>query len=293
MTPAAGPVREQPHPSSAPRALATGEAPARRAGRPVHGHPARAEECHIKVSNRRDDSPRLDSAHGECPSCAGSEGLVRCPYCAEEIQDAALVCRYCGRDVLGIQPWEREARAMVATGRHVAAAQYIVAATGVTIEQATALVDQWEQAAGGSDGNAASPGVKPAFQDSDRQPFLGILRLVALGVLGSAIVIAGVVWIGSDSSGISRRGRPGSHDHVGAVNVCEQAVRQRLRSPSTARFPWLASERAVHLGDGRYRVSAFVDAQNAFGATVRTEFVCEAVWRTGDRWRVDRLELGD
>jgi hypothetical protein len=35
----AGPVREQPHPSSAPNALVTYEAPARRAGRPVRGHP--------------------------------------------------------------------------------------------------------------------------------------------------------------------------------------------------------------------------------------------------------------
>ena len=32
--------------------------------------------------------------------------MKKCPYCAEEIQDAAAVCKHCGRGVLGVSPKE-------------------------------------------------------------------------------------------------------------------------------------------------------------------------------------------
>lgn len=76
--------------------------------------------------------------------------------------------------------------------------------------------------------------------------------------------------------------------------MCEDYVKQRLNSPRSAKFPsfWTGEARIDSLGGGRYRVHSQVDAQNAFGALLRSQFVCSiAKVPGGDEWRLEDLTM--
>lgn len=64
-------------------------------------------------------------------------------------------------------------------------------------------------------------------------------------------------------------------DRLGAHAACRMAVEQSLKSPRSARFPVESYRKTVEdLGRGRFRHRSYVDAQNSFGAILRTRFVC-------------------
>ncbi|NOX54044.1 MAG: hypothetical protein GXP27_06305 [Planctomycetes bacterium] len=63
-------------------------------------------------------------------------------------------------------------------------------------------------------------------------------------------------------------------------------VERMLKSPGTASYGWqTASECVEHLGDDKFRVRGWVDAQNSFGATVRSDFTV-LLRRVGDDFEV-------
>lgn len=96
----------------------------------------------------------------------------------------------------------------------------------------------------------------------------------------------------TDSSGTGSGSGSTSSKNIDAWVMAQQFVEDKLKSPSTASFGGVFSgdyqdpdSVVSDLGGGKYRVRAWVDSQNSFGATIRTRFVCELEDRGGGSWR--------
>lgn len=79
-----------------------------------------------------------------------------------------------------------------------------------------------------------------------------------------------------------------------AYIMMEDFVKQRLKSPGSAKFPGVFDGRKEHvtkLGEQKYRIVSYVDAQNAFGAMIRTKFVGEIQQVSDEKWQLISLQL--
>ncbi len=79
-----------------------------------------------------------------------------------------------------------------------------------------------------------------------------------------------------------------------AYIMMEDFVKRKLKAPSTAEFPGIFDGKLDHvksLGGQKYRIVSYVDAQNTFGAQIRTRFVGEIQQTSEDEWQLISLNL--
>lgn len=81
------------------------------------------------------------------------------------------------------------------------------------------------------------------------------------------------------------------NDKVSAWTMAEQMVEAQLRAPSTADFPWYREEWVRPTGDCSFTVTGYVDAQNGFGAMIRSNWVVVLTYIGDDRWRRDSISI--
>jgi hypothetical protein len=90
------------------------------------------------------------------------------------------------------------------------------------------------------------------------------------------VIAGGLVWllIWWISGGFSGPAQPKSISATDAQVACQTQVEKQLKAPASADYP--ADIDPVKTGDG-WQWNAYVDAQNSFGAKLRTNFTCEVV----------------
>ncbi len=87
-------------------------------------------------------------------------------------------------------------------------------------------------------------------------------------------------------------------DHAVKASVfCRGLVRNNLRSPASADFPWI-DDRVASLGRHEYEIYSYVDSQNGFGAMLRSSYECRVKFKGGDAdplmassWEVVRFHI--
>lgn len=77
----------------------------------------------------------------------------------------------------------------------------------------------------------------------------------------------------------------------GAYETCAAYTRTMLKSPASAKFPDHDDPAITYSGGGdAYTITAHVDAQNSFGAMIRSNFTCQAEKREG-KWTATKVEF--
>jgi hypothetical protein len=106
------------------------------------------------------------------------------------------------------------------------------------------------------------------------------------------LVILVIIWAvfpsGSDKKKTAVAAAPTDHSSSASVR-CQRYVRDRLKAPATADFPFL-DRRIWKFDDDIYVVKSYVDAQNSFGAMLRTNWHCKVQY-VGGGWKLLELEL--
>lgn len=84
----------------------------------------------------------------------------------------------------------------------------------------------------------------------------------------------------------------GDRQHIAAYVMSQAPVTSRLRAPATADYPNITQVRVRSVGDCQFEIHAFVDAQNGFGAQIRTNY--RAVMQRhpeADTWSLVELDM--
>lgn len=117
-----------------------------------------------------------------------------------------------------------------------------------------------------------------------RQGCLGFIVLIALLAL-----LAGLFSLfGPNEPDPEAQAR---NEKIEAYVAAKKFVEDRLKAPATAKFPWYNDDFVSIRDDGNYAVTAYVDAENSFGANIRTVFNLILRDAGNNQWQLVDIEI--
>lgn len=110
----------------------------------------------------------------------------------------------------------------------------------------------------------------------------GIISLVVLVLIVTAVI----VLVPRNPEGVDSYG----HDWADTLVIAEDAVKEQLKSPSTAEFS-PKDETTFEIDENVWTVSGWVDAQNSFGATIRNSYTVKITFDSETRYTVNYCDI--
>lgn len=111
---------------------------------------------------------------------------------------------------------------------------------------------------------------------------------VALLLVGVVVAVAAGYWL--LTSGDARPTECG--DETMAYVMSQNFVKRQLRSPGGADFPTMPTAKSVRTGECSFSVVSYVDAQNGFGAMIRSNYTATMTYHPDTKkWTSEGLTI--
>ena len=140
----------------------------------------------------------------------------------------------------------------------------------------------------------SGPGLGSPVQETDRLEVSSlrganahtapVVRVAAWTVLAVTVVVMAIIGNHSpaDASDASDASDAASYGY----QACKDDITPTLTSPSSASWQSAFTVTTTNLGNQNWQISGYLDADNAFGAKIRSYFTCDVTAQNPQTWTV-------